>query len=149
MDAFCRVNHMVGTQPQMEPEKGKRPVTDWVLPFGVALFFVAVGVDKFIAAPQSEWGSIFAKIGWGDWFCYFTGGIETLGALVIFIPKTTLAGTALLASAMLGGILAHCFKLGDPFASIIPLVLLVIVVIVGRTLSSKPEEFSGLGLQRF
>jgi putative oxidoreductase len=137
---------LISAKPQREPVPQRNFITDWVLRIGIAFFFVAVGTEKFTARTGSEWIKIFAQIGWGDWFRYFTGAVETLGALLMLIPRTTLAGTVLLASAMLGAILAHCFKLGDPFSSIIPLVLLVIVVVVGRKLSAEPDNFTGLEL---
>lgn len=77
---------------------------------------------------------------------YFTGAVETLGGLLMLVPKTTLAGTALLASAMTGAVLAHLLVLGDPFSSIIPLALLALIVALGWKLSRKPEEFRGLDL---
>lgn len=137
---------MLGVKTQSEPQPQRNPITDWVLRIGFAAFFFAVGIEKFTAGPRSEWIQIFAKIGWGDWFRYFAGAVETLGALLMLIPRFTLAGTGLLASAMVGAILAHCFKLGDPFASIIPLALLVVILIIGRKLSAKPESFTSLEL---
>jgi putative oxidoreductase len=137
---------VIGVRPQPESYPQSSSITGWVLRIGVAVFFFAVGFEKFTAGPGSEWIKIFAQIGWGDWFRYFTGAVETLGALLMLVPKTTLAGTALLAAAMAGAILAHCFKLGDPFSSIIPLLLLLAVVIVGRKLSRRPEEFTRIEL---
>ncbi len=64
----------------------------------------------------------------------------------MLIPRTTLAGAALLSSAMVGAIWAHCFKLGDPFSSIIPAMLLVIITSAGKKLSGKPERLLGLEL---
>jgi putative oxidoreductase len=137
---------VISAQSQRENQTQSSTITDWVLRIGVGVFFFAIGFEKFTAGPQSEWVRIFAQIGWGDWFRYFTGAVETLGALLMLVPKTTLAGTALLAAAMLGAILAHCFKLGDPFSSVIPLALLVLIVVVGRKLSSKPEGFTRIEL---
>lgn len=102
---------MLATKRQLETEPRQSSITHWVLRAGVAFFFVAVGAEKFSADPHSEWIRIFARIGWGDWFRYFTGAVEILRALLMLVPKTTLPGTALLASTMLGAILAHCFKL--------------------------------------
>jgi len=133
-------------ESQRDPHPQGRAITDWVLRIGDGVFFFAVGFEKFTAGPRSEWVRIFAQIGWGDWFRYFTGVVETLGALLMLLPKTTVAGTALLGAAMLGAILAHCFKLGDPFSSVIPLALLVVVLIVGRKLSARPEGFTRIEL---
>lgn len=137
---------MIGAKPQLEFGQQRSPITDWVLRVGVGLFFFAAGTEKFTAGPHSEWIRIFAQIGWGDWFRYFTGGVETLGALLLLVPRLTMAGTVLLACSMIGAILAHCIKLGDPFSSIIPLALLVIILIVGRKLTAKPETFTRIEL---
>lgn len=59
---------MFATKPQLEPASQKNPITDWVLRIGAALFFFAVGIDKFSHDPGSEWITIFARIGWGEWF---------------------------------------------------------------------------------
>lgn len=137
---------MIGAKPQLEVEPQRKPITDWALRIGVGVFFFAAGIEKFTAGPHSEWIRIFAQIGWGDWFRYFTGGVETLGALLLLVPRLTLPATFLLACSMIGAVLAHCFKLGDPFSSIIPLVLLVIIVIVGRKLSARPGTFTRIEL---
>jgi putative oxidoreductase len=137
---------MMAAKPQLKLEPERKPITDWVLRIGVAFFFVAVGLEKFSTNLRSEWIKIFEQIGWGQWFRYFTGVVEMLGALLMLVPKATPVGTGLLASAMTGAILAHCFKLGDPFSSIIPLVLLVLILAIGWKLSHKPEEFTHLEL---
>lgn len=125
------------------PEPRRQEITDWVIRLGAALFFVAVGLDKF--ASRSEWPKIFAQLG-GQWFRYTTGIVETLGAALMLIPRTTAMGVGLLGCAMLGAILAHLFVLGDPFSSVIPAALLVILLAVGRKLCAPPDEYTGLRL---
>ena len=126
------------------PEPRKQQITDWVLRVGAALFFVAVGLDKFGAG--SEWPGIFARIGWGDWFRYTTGVVETAGGLLMLVPRTTRVGAVLLACTMLGAIAAHVLKLGDPSVSIIPAALLIVIVALGWKLSEAPDEYGGLKL---
>jgi len=126
------------------PEPRKQQITDWILRMGVALFFVAVGLDKF--AAKSDWPRIFARIGWGEWFRYTTGVVEALGGLLMLLPRTTRLGAALLACTMLGAIGAHVLALGDPAVSIIPAALLIIIVALGWKLSEGPDEYGGLRL---
>jgi hypothetical protein len=42
------------------------------------LLFIFVGKSKF--ADHSEWVTIFAKIGFGQWFRYFTGTFKSWAA---------------------------------------------------------------------
>src|SRR5579871_883251 len=62
----------------------------------VALIFVLAGADKF----GSGWIGFFDQVGIGQWFRYFTGGVEIPGAVLVMIPRTVLAGLALLGCTM-------------------------------------------------
>lgn len=105
------------------------------------LAFVAFGYDKFDASPRGEWVPLFAKIGFGQWFRYATGVIEIAGGVLFLFPRTCLAGAVLLVCTMLGAIVAHVTVLGDPFSSIIPLVLAVgVLAIAFRMPETKLEQ---------
>ncbi len=99
-------------------------LTDWVLRGGIALAFLLFGWDKFPSGPDAEWVRFFAQIGWGQWFRYFTGVAEMLGALLVLIPWTVTAGLGLLACTMAGAALIHIFVMHHPPNAIIPLVFL-------------------------
>jgi putative oxidoreductase len=99
--------------------------TDWALRGGVALAFVLFGMDKFPSQPDSMWVKLFQQIGLGQWFRYFTGGVEVLGSLLVLIPRTVTAGLALLACTMASAALILAFVIGRPGDSIFPWVFFV------------------------
>jgi uncharacterized membrane protein YphA (DoxX/SURF4 family) len=121
--------------------------TDWLLRLSLAGLFLAIGLEKFAAGHAGqEWVTLFARLGLGQWFRYFTGAVEALGGILMLVPRATLIGAGLLASAMIGAITAHLFVLGDPFAGIIPAVLLGIVVAITLKLRAEPDEPAHLDL---
>lgn len=96
---------------------------DWALRGGIGLAAIAVGWAKF---PNSgEWVGIFQQIGLGQWFRYFTGVVEILGGLLVWIPRLAATGLALLAATMGAAALIHIFVLGHPGNCVIPLVLCI------------------------
>ena len=92
---------------------------DWALRGGIALFFFVFGAEKFNSEPGSQWVEIFRQIGIGQWFRYFTGVVEVLGAALVLIPRTATAGLGLLACTMLSAALLWIFVLGHPGNSVI------------------------------
>src|SRR5256885_1340977 len=79
----------------------------WVLRGGVAVFFVLAGLEKFPTGPTTEWPAIFAQIGLGQWFRYFTGVVEVVGGILYLLPPTCPIGAALLACTMVGPTIVH------------------------------------------
>lgn len=107
---------------------------DWIPRFGVMIFYLIFGLDKF--DPHSEWVAMFRQIGVGDWFRLATGAIEVAGAVLTIIPRTALYGLLLLAGTMAGAVLILAFELhrpGDaPFPGAFGVALLVIACIRWR-----------------
>ena len=83
----------------------------WFLRAVVALLFIAIGSNKF--AAHSPWVKIFEMIGFGQWFRYFTGGLEVLCAILLLVPKTAAIGAAILVATMVGAIATHLFIIGS------------------------------------
>jgi putative oxidoreductase len=110
----------------------ERPTIDvigWILRLAVCGVFVAVGFTKF--ESHSMWVALFARIGLGDWFRYFTGALQILGGVLFLLPKTRYVGAALVGVTMVGAVLAHLFVLGTGvFGAVIPFALLMFVVVV-------------------
>lgn len=88
---------------------------DWAARGCFALLFVVFGTDKFSSDPHSDWVQLFQQIGIGQWFRYFTGVVELLGAALLLIPQTVTAGLALLAVTMLAAASIWVFVIGRPF----------------------------------
>ena len=100
---------------------GERNVlSDWMFRAAIALVFVLEGSEKFSSDPHSSWVRLFQQIGAGQWFRYFTGTVEVLGAAFVLIPWTVMAGLALLACTMAAAALIVLFVIGRPADSVFP-----------------------------
>ena len=93
----------------------------WVVQIGLAAMFLMAGGSKLMAAPAMV--ALFDAIGWGQWFRYVTGAIETSAAVALLIPSAAVYGALLLIPTMIGAIATNLF-LGQ--SVIPPLVLLVV-----------------------
>lgn len=91
------------------PESPGIDLVDWVLRVCVAVLFGSVGYEKLVPWPGSYWVTLFAQIGFGEWFMYFTGAIQVAGAVLVLVPRTwpALLGAALVGSTMVGAIVCH------------------------------------------
>jgi uncharacterized membrane protein YphA (DoxX/SURF4 family) len=99
---------------------------------GVAALFLAIGYTKFDNDPKGEWVEIFERIGFGQWFRYFTGAIQMSGGILMLFRRTLTIGAAMLAATMLGAAIVDAIILGSPLL-IIPLMLLFLVATVWVT----------------
>jgi uncharacterized membrane protein YphA (DoxX/SURF4 family) len=93
----------------------------WVGQIGLAAMFLMAGGSKLMAAPTMV--ALFDAIGWGQWFRYATGAIETSAALALLIPSAAVYGALLLIPTMIGAIATNLF-LGQ---SVIPPLVLLLV----------------------
>ena len=109
----------------------RNPLGDWVMRGGVAVFFVVFGLEKFSPDPGSHWVKLFAQIGAGVWFRYFTGVVEVLGGLLVLIPRTALAGLAVLACTMAGAAVILAFVVGEPGSSVFPAIFFIALTAIG------------------
>jgi putative oxidoreductase len=83
----------------LRPPEERNPVSDWTIRIGVAAFYLVFGLEKF-SASELHWVTLVREIGIGDWFRYFTGCVEVLGALLVLIPRAPAIGLALLSATM-------------------------------------------------
>jgi putative oxidoreductase len=113
-------------------------LTLWVLQGFLAALFFLFGASKF-SAHVVFWVQLFGRIGLGQWFRYFTGGLEVICAVLLSIPRTSAIAAATLACAMAGAVCIHMFILRDGLAwlfSGLPLVILVAIAWTRRQLPS-------------
>ncbi len=76
----------------------------------LGLFFVADGVIKLTGISSTI--EMFDRIGWGQWFRYFTGGIVLLGGLAILARlRWTCYGAVACAATVGAGALFYVFTL--------------------------------------
>jgi putative oxidoreductase len=115
----------------IKTEPRTKHIALWVMQILLALAFLGAGFAKVSGQPMMV--ETFAKIGLGQWFRYFTGGIEIISAIFLLIPTLVPVGALLLVVTMVGAALAHLLVLGG--APIPPIILLILSGIVawGRT----------------
>lgn len=77
----------------------------WVGRILMAALFIMSGTQKLMGSPMMI--TNFAKYGLGDWFRYFTGTCEIVGALLLLWPKTSFYGALLLLCVLIGAFVAQ------------------------------------------
>jgi uncharacterized membrane protein YphA (DoxX/SURF4 family) len=101
-------------------------ITFWILQGLLAAAFLVAGTTK-LAGPQMQ-VDFFEKIGLGQGFRYFTGGLEVAGAILVLVPRTAVMGAVLLGMIMVGAVDIHLLIAGgSPVPSIVLLVMAVAV----------------------
>ena len=88
-----------------------RLITLWTLSGLVALAFLGAGGAKL--AGTAVMVELFAKVGLGQWFRYFTGLLEVVGAIGLLMSRYAFYAAVLLAIVMVGAIIAEVAVLGD------------------------------------
>ena len=76
-----------------------------VLALLVGLVFLVSGGTKLAAVPAQV--QSFARWGFPEWFMYGIGLLEVLGAVLLVIPVSRIAGAALLLVVMIGAVATH------------------------------------------
>jgi putative oxidoreductase len=118
-------------------------VVDWVLRTCVAVLFGSVGYEKLSPTQGSYWLTLFAEIGFGEWFMYFTGAIQVLGAILVLIPRTAVLGAALVGSTMIGAIVCHLVLLDTGIGgAVFPAAFLGLVIAAARRRLKGPPASS-------
>jgi len=113
----------------------------WLLRSAVAVAFILIGKGKFEA--HSQWIAIFDRIGFGQWFRYFTGVVQVTGAVLVLVPRAFALGILMLSCTMLGAMAAWIFFLGVPFAAVVPGAILGGLLLIGaEDLSDLASKWS-------
>src|ERR1700724_2278519 len=99
-----------------------RLITLWTLYGLVALAFVAAGSTKLAGAAAMV--EVFDKVGLGQWFRYFTGLLEVAAGVGLLFSRYSFYAAVLLATGLVGAIIAHVTVLGSSPAA--PVMLLVL-----------------------
>lgn len=98
----------------------RKNVALWTLQIAVAAVFVASTVPKVAGVPMAV--QMFDALGFGQWFRYFTALLELGGAALLLVPALAGIGALVLATVMVGAILAHTLVLGG---SAVPAIVLL------------------------
>ena len=124
----------------MSQSQYKLSAADWTTRAAIALAFASFGVEKLFG---SNWVPLFAQIGLGQWFRYFTGAVQLTGSALLLIPRTARVGAALIGCTMLGAMFVHMFVLHAGANAIIPAALLGLVIAAGWKGRGEPEYAQG------
>jgi putative oxidoreductase len=75
--------------------RAAHPIATALLRALLGFAFLAIGVAKLTGKAYTI--ELFAAIGWGQWFRYFTGTLDVAGALLVLSPWLPFYGALLLA----------------------------------------------------
>jgi len=102
------------TQPSpptpVRPKSQLRNRVLWALQIVAALFFLAAGASKLAGVEYNV--VVFEKVGFGQWFRYFTGVLEIAGALMLLRVRLAAVGAGLLSAVMVGALIADRVAIG-------------------------------------
>jgi len=126
------MNASVGTQVQ----SGRaRTIVLWVLAALGAASFLMAGFQKLSSDPGMV--QLFSLIGFGPWFRYLTGTLETLGAIALLIPRLRVLGALGLIGVMIGAIITNALFHAPQVPALVELVI-VAAVAWGRRRELNP-----------
>jgi putative oxidoreductase len=92
------------TSPVIAPSRAKS-IGVWVLRGLVALLFLTAAAMKLSGQPMMV--AEFDKVGFGQWFRYFTAAMEILGAVIVLIPRYSPLGALVLLAVDFGAFVAQ------------------------------------------
>jgi putative oxidoreductase len=115
--------------------KARRIIT-WILRVLLGVTFLGIGIEKITGTMGTI--PFFDAIGWGQWFRYFSGILDTAGALLILVPRWTSLGALIITCTVgLGTYLCFTKALFNP---IFPLIMtLLAVTLLWLTWKPKPS----------
>lgn len=76
----------------------------------LTLVFVGAGGAKIVGVDMMI--TTFDEIGFGQALRYFTGAVEVIGALLLWLPRRQIIGAAVLGSTMVGALVTDLLILG-------------------------------------
>jgi putative oxidoreductase len=125
----------------LRPPEERNPVSDWTIRIGVAAFYLVFGHEKF-SASELHWVTLVREIGIGDWFRYFTGCVEVLGALLVLIPRAPAIGLALLSATMAAAAMILAYRLREDGPSPLPALFFFILAALAWNRYQSDREMS-------
>jgi putative oxidoreductase len=108
------------------PTNRSKVIGFWALKIFFGLAFIGAGCAKIYGPPAMV--AEFDAVGLGQWFRYFTGALEIIGAILLLMPKTTGFGALLLAGICGGAFFAQLLALhGDIIHTIVMAIILLAI----------------------
>jgi uncharacterized membrane protein YphA (DoxX/SURF4 family) len=103
----------------------------WVLRILIAALFLFAAYAKLSGQPMMV--EEFGKVGLGQWFRYFTGAMEVVGALLLLVPRSSPLGAVVLLLVDVGAFVAQLAILhGDVIHTIVIGAVLVALIYLQR-----------------
>jgi len=99
----------------------------WALKLALAALFVFTGGAKLAGLPAMV--EVFERVGFGQWFRYFTGVLELGGAALLLWPSTTAFGALLLTIVRVGALLAQLLVLHEDVIHCIVLAVVLAAIV--------------------
>jgi len=108
-----------------------KTISIWVLRLLLAALFLFASVMKITSQPMMV--AEFGQVGLGQWFRYFTGALELVGAVALLVPRVSVLGGLLLLLVDIGAFVAQVFALhGDWIHTIVIGLLLALLIYLQR-----------------
>ena len=107
-----------------------KSVSLWIVRGLLAFVFLGAGGAKLYGVPVMV--EEFGHMGFGQWFRYFTGSLEVLGALLILLPSLAAFGALLLICIMIGATIMHLLVIGGSAVPALVLLALSAVVAIAK-----------------
>ncbi len=95
----------------------------WLLKFLLAALFIFTGGAKLAGLPAMV--DVFKRVGFGQWFRYFTALLELVGAGLLLWPSTMAFGALLLTTVSVGAFFAQLFFLHEDIIHTIVMTLIL------------------------
>jgi uncharacterized membrane protein YphA (DoxX/SURF4 family) len=112
-----------------------RSIVTWILRILLGITFLGIGIEKLTGTMGTV--LFFDAIGWGQWFRYASGTLDTAGALLVFVPRWTSLGALIITCTVgLGTVLCFTKALFNP---IFPLALTLLAATL-VCLAWKPKS---------
>jgi putative oxidoreductase len=90
-----------------------RLIITWILRVLLGVIFLGIGIEKLTGTMGTI--PFFNAIGWGQWFRYASGALDTAGALLILVPRWTSIGAIIITCTVgLGTFLCFTRALYNP-----------------------------------
>jgi putative oxidoreductase len=119
-----------------------RVIVTWLLRILLGLAFLGIGIEKLTGTMGTI--PFFDAIGWGQWFRYASGVLDTAGASLIFVPRWTSYGALIITGTVgLGTYLCFSMALFNP---IFPLVMTLLAATLAW-LAWRPKASGSIGNQ--
>ena len=101
------------TTDKMETTGKVRLILTWTLRILLGITFLGIGIEKLTGTMGTI--QFFDAIGWGQWFRYASGALDTAGALLVLVPRWTSLGALIITFTVgLGTVLCFTKALFNP-----------------------------------